>query len=231
VRADPQNPDRYLDYTRLLMDLDRNDEAMKIVEEGIQGTEDSYALDVRLGVLRIKQARYDDARTALNQAIALHPELVVAYVALAQSFMQQGSDDRAIEPLLKARATLPQDATIEYYVGMVSLRLGRTAEAEVALKNAARLRPEVVEPHSQLGKLYFQTNRLPEAQSEFEKVIALAPSNSNAHYQLSKIYARLGDTRKSAQMAEDTRRLMQSQREAALRLQKSRLGEFQPTPN
>ena len=231
VRADPQNADRYLDYTRLLMDLDRNEEAMQIVEAGIQGAQDPYALDIRLGVLRIKQARYDDARIALNEAIALHPEIAVAYVALAQSFMQQGSDDKAIEPLLKGRAILPQDATLEYYFGLVSLRLGHIAEAEAALGNAARLRPEVIEPHAQLGKLYLQTNRLIEAKSEFEKVIALAPSNSNAHFQLSKIYARLGDTRKSTQMADETRHLMQSQREAAVRLQKGRFSAFQPTPN
>jgi tetratricopeptide (TPR) repeat protein len=230
VRADPQNPDRYLDYTRLLMDLDRNDEAMKIVEQGIEGAQDAYALDIRLGVLRIKQARFDDARTALNQAIQLHPEIVVGYVALAQSYMQEGNDEQALKPLLKARGTLPQDATLEYYVGLVSLRLGHIADAETALKNSVRLRPDVVESHSQLGKLYFQTNRISEAQAEFERVIALTPANSNAHYQLSKIYARLGDTKRSAQMADETKRLMQTQRETALRVQKSRLNDFQPPP-
>jgi tetratricopeptide (TPR) repeat protein len=232
VRADPQNPDRYLDYTRLLMELDRNEEATQIIEQAIPGTQDAYALDIRLGVLRMKQGRFDDARVALNQAIQLHPELVLGYVALAQSFMQQGDDQKALEPLLKARATLPQDATLEYYFGLVSLRLGHNADAEAALKNSARLRPEVVEPHYQLGKLYLASNRLPEAQSEFERVIALEPANSNAHYQLSKIYARLGDTQKATQMAAETKDLMQTQREAALRLQKSRLNEFQsPTAN
>lgn len=236
VRADPQNPDRYLDYTRILMDLDRVDEASKVIEDGIQqqgagAPQDPYALDIRLGVLRDKQARYDDARTAFNQAIALHPELVIGYVALAQSFMQQGSDDKALVPLLKARAALPQDATLEYYVGLVSLRLGQVPQAEAALTNSIRLNPNVVESHYQLGKLYLRTNRLPQAKSEFERVLILAPANSNAHYQLSKLYARLGDTQKANQMAEETRRLMQSQREAALSRQKSGLTSFQAPPH
>jgi predicted Zn-dependent protease len=144
--------------------------------------------------------------------------------------MQEGNDEQALKPLLKARGTLPQDATLEYYVGLVSLRLGHIADAETALKNSVRLRPDVVESHSQLGKLYFQTNRISEAQAEFERVIALTPANSNAHYQLSKIYARLGDTKRSAQMADETKRLMQTQRETALRVQKSRLNDFQPPP-
>ena len=228
VRADPQNPVRYLDYTRLLMDLDRNDEAMKVVEGAIPNTTDAYALDVRLGVLRTRQGRLEEARAAFNQAIDLHPEIVLGYVALAQSFMQQGSDDEALQPLLRARAALPPDSALEYYVGLVSLRLDHYADAEDALKNSIRLLPDVVESHYQLGKLYVETNRLPDAQSEFEQVLALAPANSNAHYQLSKIYARLGNTQKAAQMASETRLLMQSQRNAALRLQKDRLSEFQP---
>jgi len=230
VQADPQNPDHYLDYTRLLMDLDRTDEATRIIEQGISetaSTEDPYALDLRLGVLRLKQARFDDARTAINQAIALHPDLVVGYVALAQSFMQQGSDDKAIEPLLKGRATLPQDATLEYYVGLISLRLGKVAEAETALNNSVRLRPDMVESHYQIGKLYTETDRISQARTEFECVIGLAPANSSAHYQLSKLYAKLGETQKAAEMADETRRLMQTQREAALARQKTHLAAFQ----
>lgn len=230
VRADPQDPDRYLDYTRLLMDLDRNDEAMKVVEQAIPATQDAYALEVRLGVLRDKQGRFDEARTTLNQAIELHPEIIVGYVALAQSFMQQGSDDKALESLLRARARLPPDAALEYYVGLVSLRLGHYADAESALKNSIRLSPDVVESHYQLGKLCFATNRLPEAQSEFQRVLALTPDNSNAHYQLSKIYARLGNTQKAEEMAAATKRLMQTQRENAIHVQKDRLSEFQPLP-
>ena len=148
------------------------------------------------------------------------PEIVLGYVALAQSYMQQGSDGEALQPLLRARAALPPDSALEYYVGLVSLRLDRYADAEDALKNSIRLLPDVVESHYQLGKLYVETNRLPDAQSEFEHVLALAPANSNAHYQLSKIYARLGNAQKAAQMASETKLLMQSQRNAALRLQK-----------
>lgn len=227
VRADPQNPDRYLDYTRLLMDLDRTDEATKVVEEGIEGTQDAYALDIRLGVLQVKRGKYDDAREAFNLAVALHPDIVMGYVALAQTYMQQGRDQDALGPLNRARKKLPQDATLEYYVGLVSLRLGMNDEALTALKNAERLRPDVVEPHYQLGRLYFQKNQLKEAEAEFERVVVLAPDHSNAHYQLSQIYSRLGETEKAKQMAAETKRLIQAQRENTIRLQRTRLGEFQ----
>lgn len=231
VRADPDNPDRYLDYTRLLMDLDRNEEAMKVVEQGIPVTQDAYALDVRLGVLRVKQGRFDEARSALQQAIDLHPDIVVAYVATAQSYMEQGEDDKALALLLKARAKLPPDAALEYYVGLVSLRLGHDDEAEAALKSSLSLRPDVSETHYQIGKLYFEKTHLEDARVEFERAMVLAPESSNAYYQLSKIYARLGDPQKAAQMAAEAKQLMQTQREDALHLQKDRLSQFRaPTP-
>ena len=228
VRADPGNPDRYLDYTRLLMDLDRYGEAMKIVEEAIPNSPDAYALDIRLGVLRLKQAQYDEARAILNQAVQLHPELSVGYVALAQSYLQQGDNVKALEPLLRARGTLPQDAALEYYVGLVSLRLGHNDVAEVALRNALRLRPEATEAHLQLGKLYFDTNRLRDAQAELEATVALSPGNSNACYQLSRVYARLGEDQKAAGMAAEAKRLLQAQREGAIRQQQARQQAFLP---
>ena len=33
--ADPSNPDRTLDYTRLLMDMDRYDEAIQFIQSGM----------------------------------------------------------------------------------------------------------------------------------------------------------------------------------------------------
>ncbi len=226
VSADPQNPDRYLDYTRLLMDLDRNDEATRIVEEGIQGAQDAYALDIRLGVLQMKKGKYDDARTSFNHAIELHPQILIGYIALTKTYMQQGRNAEAFDTLTGAREKLPQDATLEYYYGLVALRLGKDAQALIALMNAERLGPDVVGPHYQLGQLYFQTNQLQDARREFERVVVLAPDYSNARYQLSRIYARLGDTEKSRQMAVDTARLMQEQREKAIALQRERLGDF-----
>ncbi len=230
VAADPQNPDCYLDYTRLLMELDRYDEATRVVEQGIQGIhvpEEEYALDIRLGVLKLKQGQYEQACAAFNKAIKLHPEIVLGYVALAQTYMQQGKDEDALQPLLQARASLPQDATLEYYTGLLLMRVGRKAEGETALKNSIRLREQEPEPHYELGKYYAEQNQLEPARREFERVIALDPNNGKARYQLSRIYSRLGEKDKAAQMADAAKRLLQTQQDAALATQKAHSNQFQ----
>src|ERR1039457_6500054 len=51
--ADPSNPDRTLDYTRLLMDTDRYDEAIQVVQAGIGETSAKAPLQLRLGAVEM----------------------------------------------------------------------------------------------------------------------------------------------------------------------------------
>lgn len=228
VKADPQNPDRYLDYTRLLMDLDRYDEANELVQQGIQNAKDSYSLDIRAGAIEMMKGDLEKAQQDFQKGVAEHPEVALGYIALAETYMKQGDNQTAAKVLTGARDRLPRDFALEYVFGLVSARLGETEQAIQALKNAEVLGPNVVEPHYQLGKLYQESGQLADARSEFERVLALNPDHAPAHYQLSRIYARMGEAKKSQEMATDTSQLIQTQRDAAIKAQKARLGEFPP---
>lgn len=223
VRADPENPDRYLDYSRLLMDLDRYDESEQFVREGLNAVRDTYALHMRLGSVQMMAARYDQARASFHEAIAAHPEIPLGYVALARTYFKEGQDEEAAKVLTAARAKLPPDFLLEYYTGLALSRVDRKAEAAAALEAAVRLNGAVPEPHYELGKVYFATDRIEAARAEFERTIQLAPAHANAHYQLSRIYTRLGQSEKAREMADKTRELKRLQREEGLRAQRARL--------
>jgi tetratricopeptide (TPR) repeat protein len=226
VRADPENPDRYLDYTRLLMDLDRYGEAVQIVQQGMRNTPDAYALNLRLGSIQMMQGQYDQAGQSFQAAIQAQPEIALGYIALAQSDMRDGRDQDASQILAIAREKLPPDSMLEYLYGLVLSHLSKSGEAIAAFKRSVTLNPEASEPHYELGRLYFESGLIQPAKSEFERVLQLAPQHPNAHYQLSRVYARLGDSADSRAMAEQTRQLLQKQREAALEAQKARFGDF-----
>jgi protein O-GlcNAc transferase len=227
VRADPENPDRYLDYTRLLMDLNRYDVATQIVQQGMKNTPDAYALNVRMGSIQAVQGEYDEARQSFQKAIQMHPEIALGYFALAQSYMRQGRDQEACQVLAAARKIVQPDAMLEYIYGLVLSHLSQTEEATAAFKRSIVLNPELAEPHDELGNLYFHSGLIQSARNEFEHVIELAPQQVNAHYQLSMIYARLGDSAKSKQMADETQQLLQQQREERLKAQAARMRGFQ----
>lgn len=107
-------------------------------------------------------------------------------------------------------------------------RLERDKEAANVLESAIHLDEGVPEPHYELGKVYFALNQLNPARAEFERVIQLEPQHANAHYQLSRVYAKLGNSQKAREMADETKRLKQTQLDEALEIQKTRFSKFRP---
>jgi tetratricopeptide (TPR) repeat protein len=224
IAADPANPDRYLDCTRLLIDLDRYKEATEIVQRGISLVPDDYPLTIRLGAIEMMTGSYAQARESYRKAIAEHPALALGYVAVAQSYMKEGNDEEALKVLTDARVVVPRDFALEYVFGLVSFQLGQQKQAMDALKSAEELQPAVVEPHYQLGLLYMKLQQWKEAQVEFEQVLKLDPGNAPTYYQLSRAYQRLGESDKAQQMAKQASLLTKTHREDAIKTQQLRFG-------
>ena len=226
--ADPSNPDRTLDYTRLLMDMDRYDEAIQFIQSGITETASTSPVKLRLGAVEMIKGDYAAARDAFNAALADNAELDAAYVGLAQTYARQSNDNEAIAILEAARAKRPGRYLLEYYFGLLASRLGREEEAIVALERAAQLEPKSPDPSFELGKLYESKQDWPDARKAFEHVVGLNPPFAPAHYQLSRVYARLGLHAESQREAQQTKNLVNTQREEVFRKQRERAGSFQP---
>jgi tetratricopeptide (TPR) repeat protein len=226
--ADPSNPDRTLDYTRLLMDLDRYDEAVQVVQTGIGATSSAAPLQLRLGAVEMIKGDYDAARNAFHASLAADPSLDAAYVGLAQTYAREANDQEAIRILEAARIKLPGHYLLEYYFGLLASRLGREQEAVAALQNATQIDPQSPDPFYELGKLYEAQQNWPQARQALEQVVKLNPQFAPAHYQLSRAYAHLGLTAKADEEAHQTHALVDAQRDQALRKQRERGASFQP---
>jgi tetratricopeptide (TPR) repeat protein len=228
--ADPSNPDRTLDYTRLLMDMDRYDEAIQIVQTGMGQASATAPLQLRLGAVEMVKGNYTRAREAFHAALASDPQLDAAYVGLAQTYARQANDADAIHILEDARNRLPGHYLLEYYFGLLASRLGREQEAIVALERATKLDQMSPDPWYELGKLHELQQDWPLAFQALEHVLALNPQFAPAHYQLSRACAHLGLDQRSKQEAEQTHILVDEQRDQALRRQRERAASFQPQP-
>ena len=226
--ADPSNPDRTLDYTRLLMDMDRYDEAIQVVQTGIGETSSTAPLQLRLGAVEMVKGNYDAAQKAFRAALATEPQLDAAYVGLAQTYARQGNDVEAIGILEAAREKLPGHYLLEYYIGLLAGRIGRDQEAIDALQKAALIEPKSPDPFYELGKLYGTRQDWPHAREALEHVIQLNPQFASAHYQLSRVYTHLGLNTKAELEAQLTHTLVDKQRDEALNNQRMRGASFQP---
>jgi tetratricopeptide (TPR) repeat protein len=228
--ADPSNPDRTLDYTRLLMDTDRYDEAIQVVQTGLGKTSSAAPLQLRLGAIEMVEGNYAAARDAFQSTLDIDPQLDTAYVGLAQTYARQANDVEAIRTLETARERLPGHYLLEYYFGLLASRLGREREAIPALENAAKLQPKSPEPFFELGKVYASQQDWPKARDAFIRVVELNPRFAPAHYQLSQVYARIGLRSKADEEAHLTQTLIKAQRDEALKEQRERGASFQPQP-
>ena len=225
VSVNPRESDSYLDYSKLLMDLNRYDEAFEFVAAGLHSVREPYPLFMRLGSIDMMAGKYDEARGYFNQAISEHPDVPVGYVALAQFYFKSRDDEKAAKVLSDARIKLKPDYLLEYYYGLALDRLGKKEEAAAALQKAAQLNSRIPDIQYELGRIYFDLNRLTLARTEFEKVIELDPAHYKAYFQLSRICARLGDQKNARKFAEQTKQLKQAEREDP---KLARLQNFQP---
>jgi Tfp pilus assembly protein PilF len=75
-------------------------------------------------------------------------------------------------------------------------------DAEKELREALRLRPDLLEAHVSLGKVLMHQGKLPEAEKEFREALRLRPDDPGAHYNLGIF---LGDQGKLAEAEKEYR--------------------------
>jgi tetratricopeptide (TPR) repeat protein len=87
-----------------------------------------------------------------------------------------------IESEKELAASLMSEAEVQYYLGDLLARTNRIDEAEVLLKRAIEMDPQLAGPYEGLGFVAVRRNRFAEALEFFKKAAALGSKNHLAHY-------------------------------------------------
>lgn len=109
----------------------------------------------------------------------------------AQSLIDQGQLDRALQRLDAQLKAAPQDAEARFLRGLVLTRLNRVEEAIKAFADITRDYPQLPEPYNNLAVLYAQQGDYEKARDALEAALATHPSYATAHENLGDIYAAL----------------------------------------
>ena len=151
-------------------------------------------------------------RLAVAAVMLLAAQNVLAASAVeeAQTLVNQGHLDAALQRLDKQLKTAPQDAEARFMRGLVLTRLTRTEEAIKAFADITRDYPQLPEPYNNLAVLYAQQGDYEKARDALEAALATHPSYATAHENLGDIYAALAG-------AAYNRALMLDQGNAAVR--------------
>ena len=159
-----------------------NREALKAYEEG---------LDNRT------RFRTREARNALEHAIALDPEFVMAHYQLADLIQFDGNLPEARRSIARA-VQLTEDASVprlqRMLVQALQMRLDlRLEDAAKILEAAHKEFPQEIEPLFQLAGIHSASARFAEAAILLEKIVHMDGRHALAHDQLGYQYAFLGD--------------------------------------
>lgn len=127
------------------------------------------------------------AITLYRQALAVRPKLWQANVNLGYLYYARGDFSNAARFFSRSCAADPADGDQFLFLGMSLLRMGRLAEAEIAVRTALLARPWGKHYHLGLGMVLKEEGRFADARQEVIAELAQDPQNSQAKSLLNRI--------------------------------------------
>jgi len=135
-----------------------------------------------LGYVHLMRREYDQAESAVRQAIDIAPNYADGYGLLALISNALGKPEAAIEFINRATELNPYYSwTYPYNLGRAYYALGRTQDAIIQFEKARMRNQNGVPIRLHLAASYVQAGRLSDAEWEIEEVQALSPTDTLSH--------------------------------------------------
>jgi len=139
------------------------------------------------GRLFSAQGRFDQAREAFAAAASLRPEAPQPVIELTRAYVKERDLDSAIADLEQRIKNHP-DAVAYNLKGGLLARQGKLDEAEAALREAIRLRPEWLIPYMHLASWLMDNGAISEAVDVYQAALEQAQDDATLLYRLGAAY-------------------------------------------
>ena len=149
-----------------------------------------------LGRCYYTQSRFEEAESALTQALRLNAKDAKAVTNLALVYEMENKiedADRTYQSSIELANADPH--TDEWpYLNYASYLLehDRAADALLLLRRTVAIAPRCADCHAKLGKALAATGSSKEAVAELSEAVALSPDDPGLHYALGHVYRSLG---------------------------------------
>jgi tetratricopeptide (TPR) repeat protein len=156
-----------------------------------RGDDESAAL-VEAGRRALKAGSLGDAGKALDQALALNPRRIEAYVLRAAVYAARGEPAKGVALMRKARELAPDNDEVAIALGAQLMLAGDTDEGVPLLEAAAARTPDRFEAHALLGHHYADHARWAAAVTELEAYARTRPASLAARGRSPRARSRRG---------------------------------------
>src|SRR5262249_7091214 len=158
---------------------------------------------LNLGVARARVKQYPGAIEALQKAVTLDAQSMVAQYELASALYESGDLKTAAAHYAIVAARMPNWADARYSLGSVYARIDRVPDAMVELKAELALEPRHFRANLLLGRLMTLLGQGSDALAYLRAAVDVQPANAEAHQFLAEAYDKTG---KAAEAAAERRR-------------------------
>lgn len=194
VRLEPKSADSYIALSEFCVKYRNPELALEILDLGLGRIPKSYRLLVQKGITLGQGQRYEQARAAFADAIALTLDHSVALTALAVTLILSEEMSEALKTLENGVERFPDDFYLHYIYGFAvdrsqanDMDQDRRALAEKHLKMSIELNDRFPSAYYRLGKLLAETD-VGSAIQNLEAAVQLDPQLTAAKYQLGQLY-------------------------------------------
>ncbi|GFK93678.1 hypothetical protein NNJEOMEG_01512 [Fundidesulfovibrio magnetotacticus] len=182
---------------RALSAMGQWEQALQALDAAAKADPKSSEIALLAGYAALRLGRYDLAEKDLRRSLSLRDDSVLARSLLGVSLNRQGRAEEALPELDKALELAGPEASILNNKGLALYMLGRHAQAEEALRQAATLDP-LPRHRNNLALALCRLGRFPEAYEQFR----LAEGDAAAHNNLGCCFLDAGQPQKAQESFE-----------------------------
>src|SRR5436190_2270930 len=204
-------PDWSIKFALLLLKEGIVAEATEILERAMSTGPPSYEVAFNLGGAYVLKRDWARALTAYDAALAAKPDAVEALRQAAGIAEQQGELERSLSYWIRARKLEPNDPGTLLGFGRVCLKMDLLDDAEPALNEAARLRPEDTVAQYTLAAAKVGKRQFEAAESLLQGLVTKRPDDAQLQYAVGSVFYVQGKLAEAAAHLRESLRLQPEQ--------------------
>ena len=178
---------------------DQLEEAIVMLKEVAEATEQFPASDLRLGDLLAQTGRPEEAMAIYRSVLARRPDFVKAHVPLGRVQSSQGQFEQAETSFREFIKANPHDAVGHLELANVLTQQKKFDDAILEYRESLSLAPNTVAANVSLGHLLAMLRRPGEAVGYLEKALDDDPNNVAAQENLMMVLAQTGQIDRAIQ--------------------------------
>ncbi len=166
-------------------------------ENAIKSNPENFFAYDQIGVLYLKDFKYDQSIENFQKALEINPEFPNSYNNLGIALMKKANYKKAIDNFYEALKYKPQNATAYNNLGITYMKMFNYNTAIESFLKAIDINPGSSSAYFNMGFTYRKMQNYEKAIESFKKALEIDSNNPDTHFNLGVAYDDIGENQKA----------------------------------